>query len=367
MADKKTMMDYIKETSKIGKINVETMEEIVFPLVYQFLKREYKKILIIASGSSNNAATTAKLYIEKSLDVDVKVITPFTFEYYDHRLTDDTFVFGITQSGRSTNTISALDKVKELGRESIALTGFPESEVKNHCDIVIDFKVGIETVGYVTKGYVMTVLFLMLFALVASKKLHLKTEAEAAEDTQQILEAFSIHPRVIEQSIDFYSKHKEIFLTMKRLQICGYGPNFGTAVEGTLKISETFGIPATPYEIEEFMHGGYLELTPQHVVILIDAGGPGHERTLQVYKALHLITQNVFMIGSLNSPDEDKVLRIAHNVAEWFNTLFLVVPFQVLAYMICTDLNIWEKPQEITQFENAIKSKTEKPDYLVNI
>lgn len=364
MAVKETMMDYIKETSIVGKANTEAAEEIVAPLVNEFLKREYKKIVIIASGSSNNAATTARLYMEKSLNVDVKVVTPFTFEHYDHRLTDDTFVFGITQSGRSTNTISALEKVKELGREAIALTGFPESEVKNHCDVVIDFKVGIETVGYVTKGYVMTVLYLTLFALMASKKLNLKTENEVAKDIKQILDAFSIHPEVVQKSIEFYNKHKEIFTTMKRLQICGYGPNFGTAVEGALKISETFGIPASPYEIEEFMHGGYLELTPEHVVILVNAGGEGRQRTLEVYNALHLITQNVFMIGSFDLPDEDKILRIKHNIDEWFSTLFLVAPFQVLAHMICTDLDIWGKAEEILKFENTIKSKTEKPDYL---
>lgn len=364
MTKKKTMLDYINETSVIGKENLLTREEIVFPLVKLFKEKRYSKILIIASGSSNNAATTARLYLEKRLKADVRVVTPFTFIHYENHLTEDTFVFGITQSGRSTNTISAMEKVKELGREAIVLTGFPESEVKNHCDVVIDFKVGVETVGYVTKGYVTTVLFLMLFALVASKELGNIPGEEARRDSHQILEALNVHPEVVEQSIDFYNKHKDIFTGMKRLQICGYGPNYGTAVEGALKIGETFAIPATPYEIEEFMHGGYLELTPEHVVILIDSDGEGHERTMEVYDALHVVTKNVFLVGSKKPSGDDKVISIDHNVEEWFSNLFLIVPFQVLAYMICTDLNIWEKGEGIEKFENAIKSKTEKPDYL---
>lgn len=365
MTNKKmTMLDYINETSVIGKGNLLSREEIVSPLVKLFKEKRYRKIAIIASGSSNNAAAAARLYLEKRLKVDVKVVTPFTFEHYEHNLTEDTFVFGITQSGRSTNTISALEKVRGLGRQVIVLTGFPESEVKNHCDVVIDFKVGVETVGYVTKGYVTTVLFLILFALVASKKLGLITGEEAQRDSEQISEAFNVHPEVVKQSIDFYNKHKGIFTGMKRLQICGYGPNYGTALEGALKIGETFGIPATPYEIEEFMHGGYLELTPEHVVILVDSDGEGHERTMEVYSALQVTTKNVFLIGSTKLPDGDKVLGINHNVDEWFSPLFLVVFFQVLSYMICTDLDIWEKDEAIDQFESSINSKTPKPDYL---
>ncbi len=352
------MLDYIHETSIVGKEILSDKEKIVGPLVKHYKTKDYRKIVIIASGSSYNASTTARLFMEKNLHIDVKVITPFTFEHYENNFLDDTFIFAISQSGRSTNIISVLKKLRELGRETIVLTGFPKSDVKHHSDVVIDLNIGIETVGYVTKGYTNSALFLMLFSLAAVN------HREVLNYEHQIAEALNIHEEIIKQSLDFYQKHKSIFLRMKRLQICGYGSNYGTALEGALKIGETFGVPASPYELEEFMHGGYLELTPENVVILIDSDGKGHERTIEVYKALRNITKKVFIIGSEKLPEDEYVLRFNYKMTEWVSPLILVVFFQVLSYMICTDLDIWEKEQYINAFEKQINSKTEKPDYL---
>lgn len=364
MTNKMTMLDYIHETAVVGKTLISNKEKAVGPLVRYFKQKRYNKILIIASGSSFNASTTARLYMEKNLSMEVKVIAPFTFEHYENNLSEDTFVFAISQSGRSTNIISALKKLKALGRETIVLTGFPDSEVKNYSNGVIDLNIGIETVGYVTKGYTTTVLFLMLFSLIAAKELGFINHQDALKDENEMLSALTLHPEAIKQSIDFYNRHKSTFLRMKRLQICGYGPNHGTSIEGALKIGETFGIPATSYELEEFMHGGYLELTPENVVILIDSDGKGHSRTLEVYEALKIVTKNAFIIGSVQLPEEDHILRLNHSLDEYISPLLLVLLFQVLSYMICTDLDIWLKENYIEAFEKRIHSKTEKPAYL---
>jgi glucoselysine-6-phosphate deglycase len=307
---------------------------------------------------------TARLLMEKNLKVEVKVVTPFEFENYETDFLEDAFVFAISQSGRSTNILSALDKLNEMGIETIALTGFPDSEVKNHSKLVVDLQVGIETVGYVTKGFTNTVLFLMLFSSYVAKKTGLLSDEEAKIQETSMLRIFESYEHEISKSIDFYKKHKSVFLRMKRLQICGYGPNFGTAMEGALKIGETYGIPSTPYDLEEFMHGGYLELTPESVVFLVDSDGKGHKRTMELYEALQLATKKVFVIGSMKLPQNEYTLRVNEELVEWTSPLVLVVLFQVLAHMICTDLDIWEKEKYIDEFEEMIASKTEKPEYL---
>lgn len=361
---KKTMLDYIKETAIVGEKIIANKETIIKPLSEKYTSKKHSKVVIIASGSSYNAATTSRLFMEKNLKVEVRVITPFEFEHYENNFLDNAFIFAISQSGRSTNIISVLNKLTQLGRETIVLTGFPESEVKNHCKTVIDLNIGVETVGYVTKGYTNTVLFLMLFANVASKELGIISDKEAYTEEVSIIKSLETHGELIEKSIEFYKKHKSTFLRMKRLQICGYGPNFGTALEGALKIGETYGIPATPYDLEEFMHGGYLELIPDNVVILIDSDGKGHTRTLEVYKALQVATKKVFMIGSVELPENDYILRINEKIDEWTSPLMLIVIFQILSYMICTDLDIWDKEDYIEEFEKLVNSKTEKPKYL---
>lgn len=361
---KKTMLDYIKETSQVGKKIIANSEEIIAPLRGKYISKQYNKIVIIASGSSYNASKTARLFMEKNLKAEVKVVTPFEFEHYENNFLDNTFVFAISQSGRSTNIISALNKLTELKRDTIVLTGFPESEVKKHSQTVIDLNIGIETVGYVTKGYTLTVLFLMLFSCSTAKGLGYVSDEEAREELENMINAFDSHNEIIDKSIEFYKKHKSIFLRMKRLQICGYGSNYGTAMEGALKIGETFGIPATPYELEEFMHGGYLELSPENVVMVIASGGKGQNRAVELYQALQVATKKTFIIGSFDLVEDSNTLRIKEKIDEWTSPLILILLFQILSYMICTDLDILEKEKYIGKFEELIQSKTEKPEYL---
>ena len=50
---------------------------------------------------------------------------------------------------------------------------------------------------------------------------------------------------------------------------CGAGANYGTALESALKMGETIHIPSCCYEIEEYIHGPNLQLTPQYNVIFL--------------------------------------------------------------------------------------------------
>ena len=84
--------------------------------------------------------------VEKYLGVDVTIISPYTFAYYP-RLSEDDFVFVISQSGYSKNALDALDVLKKLNRKTIALTGDLNSDIKNHADVVIGY-VDEEKEGY---------------------------------------------------------------------------------------------------------------------------------------------------------------------------------------------------------------------------
>ena len=52
----------------------------------------------------------------------------------------------------------------KLNRKAIVLTGDLNSDIVSVADLAVDFGVGEETVGYVTKGVIALSLYLMLFA-----------------------------------------------------------------------------------------------------------------------------------------------------------------------------------------------------------
>ena len=159
-----TMMGYIEESAAQCRYNIEHASELVRPAVDRYTQKAYNRILIIASGSSYNGSCLAKYFVEKILKVRTEVVTSFTFNHYETIFDEQTFVFGAGQSGRSTNTNDALQKARDHGLTAIGLTGNVESVMKDHCDLCLNWGMGIEKIGFVTKGVVTLGLYYMLFA-----------------------------------------------------------------------------------------------------------------------------------------------------------------------------------------------------------
>lgn len=165
-----SMRNYIMETPDQCQQNIMQAAELTQIITDEFCKQTYKRIQIVASGSSYNAAVTARYFMEKTLKLKVEVLTSFSTLNYETMFDAETFYIGLGQSGRSTNTNAAMRKIIDRGYSLIGLTGNVESEMKCNCTQICNWGVGIEKIGYVTKGYTTAVLFLMLFAVEAARK-----------------------------------------------------------------------------------------------------------------------------------------------------------------------------------------------------
>ena len=99
-------------------------------MVELYLSRPYRTVWLVACGSSCNAGHCARYYMKQYLGVEVKIVTPFTFNHYEHDMTPDDFVVCISQSGCSTNTIESLQLCRRLGVRAIGLTGNIHSDFR---------------------------------------------------------------------------------------------------------------------------------------------------------------------------------------------------------------------------------------------
>ena len=196
--EKRTMQDYIYEVPKKMRENIDRAEQLVKPLIDYIGDKEVNKITLVASGSSYNACHCAQPFMEKYLGIDVKIVAPFTFANYGYEVEDDNLVLVITQSGLSTNAIEALKKLDSMNHDTVCLTGNPENDVKDYADLVVDYGVGEELVGYVTKGVTTLCLFLMLFTCIYANK---------PELIASINETVELNHRMIEKAEIFIKKH----------------------------------------------------------------------------------------------------------------------------------------------------------------
>ncbi|MGM9911809.1 SIS domain-containing protein [Floccifex sp.] len=348
--EKYTMLDYIKEAPEVALNNVEHYQELVKPLLDIANEKEYKRIWLVASGSSNNACHCARAFMKKVLPMDVKIITPYTFTYYEHDINEDDLVLVVTQSGYSTNAIEAIKKINELNHLSICLTGNVNSDVKDYADVVIDYGVQEELVGYVTKGVTCLCLFLVLFSIAQSKQ---------TDYLDEVKKAIQVNQKTIDKTMKFIEHNYKELTSMNWVYSIGAGSNYGTALESALKMGETIHIPSAPYEIEEYIHGPNLQLTPQYNVFIYDGNDQASNRVAQVYLATKQVTNRVFMVSAnTNFKDDDHVLLVDKVLPELCPIAYL--PFvQLVSYIISRDTNRIKQHPLLKKFKKIAAAKSD--------
>lgn len=362
-----TMLTYIEETPAQLKLNVERAEELTHELVDLYVEKQPHAIWIIACGSSSNGSQCARYFMMKYLKREVKIVTPSTFIYGENHLHEDDFAFVISQSGCSTNSIEALDVLKKMGITAIGLTGNVESDFKDHADLVVDYGVGEETVGYVTKGVATLAQFLMLFAIEAGVRTGTVTEEERAALLEEMADAPRRHEVVQKETWELYNRHKGDFTSMTVVNHCGFLQGYGITCEGALKFGETIQIPSFAYEGEEWIHGPNLQLTPNYTVVCIDHLTEGSDRLVDIYLAARTVTDHAFIVTNSDRVDDDHAIRLPFDIAEPLMMPLYVLPFyQIIAHQATTDLHRWEKhPLFEERFRKAISTKTDKIDQIM--
>lgn len=356
---KETMMTYIEESPAQVKKNIENSKEITKELVDIYCKKDYRTIWIIACGSSSNGSQCAKPFMMKYLNCDVKIVTPGTFLFTEDKIKEDDFAFVVSQSGCSTNSIDALKKLKEMGIQSIGLTGNLNSDFKDVADVTIDWSVGEEKVGYVTKGVTTLALFFMLFALEAGLRKGIISQEKYDAVFEELKEVPERHIKVQEETKEFYQKNRGILTSMTVVYSVGFAQGYGVSCESALKMGETIKVPSFPYEAEEYVHGPNLQLNPNYTVFMYDDFEKGSERIAQIYQATRSVSYKTFAVTNNPIVDDDHAIRLPFDIKEPALLPLYVLPVcQMISYFASTELNSWDNHPTFDQFKKYATTKT---------
>ena len=319
----KTMFDYINSSTELIEENLKKRIALTETMVNEYIKGPYHNITIVASGSSNNAAQCARLYMEKVLKCKVTVISPFEFIHAEHSVASDEMVIAVSQSGYSVNTMEALKFINdELTRKSIVLTGDLNSDIVSVADLAVDFGVGEETVGYVTKGVIALSLYLMLFALEAAKMCKIIGQNEYDTWVREFEKVSGAHEKMIVATKKFYADNIKALTSLQTVYICSVGANMGTAMEGALKVGETIQVPGIAYE------------------------------------ATGVITDKTYMLTNKKGLEGKNIINPDFEINELITPLAFLPFFQILSYQITEDTHKWKKHPLMDEMKRLAGAKT---------
>nr|WP_024966782.1 SIS domain-containing protein [Pantoea sp. IMH] len=317
-------------------------------------QKPVRRLLILATGSSLNAAQCATFAFSQWANIQPEIKEPYPFTHYE-RFDDATdWVISLSQSGKSHSTLEAQRKAQAAGRKVYCLTANPDSPLAREADAVLDINCGIEPVGFVTLGFSATVLNLLLIALLAGEA---QGELDA-DHREQILhslrEVTRYLPEAMRRSEAFITRHQAVLAAAPRYVAIGYGGLVGVAKEFETKFTETVRRPSGGFELEAYMHGPYLEANPEHLLLFIEDAPHSRLAALRDYMRPHV--KAAFTLSASGECSENQ-LGLNFPVDPLLAPLLLIVPVQIMAYRVATLKGINLSVRIFDDFDRVLQSK----------
>ena len=320
-----------------------------------FLRR-FKKITILAMGTSYYAAMIGKTLLEKYLRVPVEVENASEFRYSNPIIDRHTLAIVISQSGETVDTLVALREAKSKGAKIAAICNVMGSSVTREADGLLLTRAGPEIGVASTKAFTsqLGALWLLTLHLAGIRKTltpsELKKKANELSHTPRMMSSVLKHRKLFEKIAKQYSKHFNFLFI-------GRGIQYPIALEGALKLKEISYIHAEGYPGGEMKHGPIALIDSKMPVVAIALKSSNvYEKMLNNMEEVK--ARKGKLIALVEKGDKgggrkaDSVIEIPAT-SEDFAPLLTVLPLQLLAYEIAKD-----KHREIDQPRNLAKSVT---------
>lgn len=211
-------------------------------------------VTLVACGSSYHAGLIFKYFIEETCGIPARLEFSSEFKYYPPPISG--LVIGITQSGETADTLSALKQAKVHGCGTLAITNVLGSSVCRIADATVFMRAGPEISVAATKSFTAQLAVLM----------QLINYLSDGRDGDILLHG---HRAIEEVLLKDLSDAVALCTKAESIFFVGRGPFYPVSLEGALKMKEISYIHAEGYPAGELKHGPFALLSPKTPVIAI--------------------------------------------------------------------------------------------------
>jgi glutamine---fructose-6-phosphate transaminase (isomerizing) len=225
-------------------------------------------VRVIGHGSSDAAAAFA-VYAFGLLPgwTAVRDSISLLVYYEAHIDLADSVVVALSQSGRTPDVVSYVQRARAQGAWTIALTNEPESELARAAETSLPLAAGEEQSVAASKTYLNTLAAIALLAGACAQR-----EQETADALRQVADLLATNLDRLERAV---SEVALAFAYVGRMYVIGRGMEIATAREIALKLKETCRVAAEPLTATDLVHGPVATLDalfPVWVIASRDAG-----------------------------------------------------------------------------------------------
>ncbi len=303
--------------------------------------RDARSLTIVACGSSYHAGLIFRYLIESACHIPVRVELGSEYKYNPVPFTDA--IIGISQSGETADTLSAIKKGNCNNIPTLAITNVLNSTITRYADATILMQAGPEISVAATKSFIaqLGVMLQLVNQLSGSTCNDILAHAGFVIEKTLLLE-FS-------DAVELCSRAEHIFYV-------GRGPFYPVMMEGALKMKEISYIHAESYAAGEIKHGPFSLLSKDTPVIAICLPGLAYAVMLGNLKEMKARGTPIIALGA---GDDRELAELADVVIpvepghQYMQILSCTVILQLLSYHTAVRLG-----REIDKPRNLAKSVT---------
>jgi len=336
-----------------GRINFKT-QEICFGGLDECWEqiKQASSLVIVACGTSFHAGLLAKYWLEKLVNIPVKV--EYASEFQAATIKAGDIVLGISQSGTTADTIVALEAAKDQGAITLGVCNVVNSKMARLVNAGIYTRAGVENGVASTKAFTAQALALLLFALkLANDK---KT---ISNFNLRIINQLESLPNLMEQALGSEKVIRTLARKLKQTTNClflGRGYSFPVALEGALKLKEISYVHAEGLPAGESKHGPLALIDEAMPVIVIATQGEFYYKTMNNISEIKHHGGRV--IALVNKNDNEitgltKEIIVVPLVDDILSPLINVIPLQLFAYY-----SAFSRGKDVDHPRNLAKSVT---------
>ena len=310
------------------------------------------RLHFIACGTSWHAALVGKFLFEELARLPVEVDYGSEYRYRNPIVGDNVLVVGISQSGETADTLSAMEIARDNGARLVAISNVVDSMAARMSDGVVYTHAGPEIGVASTKAFTTQLVALYQMALYFRGLRGLPIEPELVTALAHLPQAVD-ETLQLEESLDELARH---YMRAEDFLYLGRGINYPIALEGALKLKEISYIHAEGYPAGEMKHGPIALIDEDLPVVAVVTGDRVYDK---VRSNLQEVKARDGKVIALTDRDEeglegvaDEIIRVPQ-VFELLQPVVNVVPLQLLAYFIGVRLGA-----DVDQPRNLAKSVT---------
>ena len=315
----------------------------------------FKKIFIVACGTSWHAGLVGKYMIEEMASIPTEVDIASEFRYRKPLVNGETLLIAITQSGETADTLAAMREAKARGATVVTICNVVGSTASREADGVVYTHAGPEIGVASTKAFTAQLTALYLFGLhFGSMRGTLSTD-----DIRKRLIDLVHLPTLVEQCLEQNDAIEQIarrYFKANDFLYLGRGPNYPVALEGALKLKEISYIHAEGYPAGEMKHGPIALIDENMPVVVLAGKNNVYEKILANIQEVKARSGIVIALANDGDPDLAKLVDHVISVPATNPLLLPIImsiPLQLLAYHIAV-----LRGADVDQPRNLAKSVT---------